>query len=45
MIELRQLRNQVAHGQHNPTSGEAVAYVESTEELTRAPSSSPRWAS
>lgn len=33
---LRDLRNRVAHGQHNPTAGEAVAYVESAEELRRA---------
>jgi hypothetical protein len=34
--ELRELRNRVAHGQHNPTAGEAVAYVESAGELGRA---------
>ena len=34
--QLRLLRNDVAHGQHNPSAGEAVAYVESAEELTRA---------
>jgi hypothetical protein len=34
VTDLRHLRNRVAHGQHNPTSGEAVAYVESTKELT-----------
>lgn len=36
VTNLRDLRNRVAHGQHNPTSGEAVAYVESAKELTRA---------
>jgi hypothetical protein len=34
--ELRDLRNHVAHGQHNPTPGEAVAYVETASELSRA---------
>jgi hypothetical protein len=34
--ELRALRNQVAHGQHNPTAGEAIAYADSAEELVRA---------
>jgi hypothetical protein len=34
--DLRELRNRVAHGRHNPSSGEAVAYVESTKELSRA---------
>lgn len=34
--ELRQLRNKVAHGQHNPSPGEAVAYVASARELSRA---------
>jgi hypothetical protein len=34
--ELRGLRNRVAHGQAKPTSGEAVAYVESAKELARA---------
>jgi hypothetical protein len=34
--ELRQLRNRVARGQHNPTSGEALAYVETAKELTNA---------
>lgn len=33
--QLRQLRDRVAHGQHNPTPGEAVAYVETGEELRR----------
>jgi hypothetical protein len=32
--ELRDLRNKVAHGQHNPTPGEAVAYAESAQVLT-----------
>lgn len=36
VTELRRLRNAVAHGQHNPTSGEALAYAESAEELRRA---------
>ena len=31
--ELRGLRNDVAHGQHNPTAGEAVTYQESAREL------------
>lgn len=31
---LRDLRNQVAHGESNPTPGEAVAYVESAQLLT-----------
>lgn len=31
--ELRDLRNNVAHGQHNPTAGEAVTYLESAREL------------
>ncbi|MFI5849118.1 hypothetical protein ACIA8B_24110 [Micromonospora chalcea] len=34
--DLRALRNQVAHGQHNPTAGEAIAYADSAEELVRA---------
>jgi hypothetical protein len=33
--ELRHLRNRVAHGQHNPSSGEALAYAESAEDLRR----------
>ncbi|MEU4288988.1 hypothetical protein AB0E63_12265 [Kribbella sp. NPDC026596] len=33
---LRQLRNKVAHGQHKPTPDEAVSYVLSARELTRA---------
>jgi hypothetical protein len=32
---LRDLRNRVAHGQANPTPGEAVAYAESAAELSR----------
>jgi hypothetical protein len=31
--ELRDLRNRVAHGAHNPTPGEAVAYAESAQVL------------
>ena len=34
--DLRELRNRVAHGQHNPSPGEAVAYVASAHELSRA---------
>lgn len=34
--DLRALRNQVAHGQHKPTAGEAIAYADSAEELARA---------
>ena len=34
--ELQQLRNEVAHGRHDPTSGEAAAYTETVTELTRA---------
>jgi hypothetical protein len=30
---LRDLRNRVAHGQHNPTPGEAIAYDESAQQL------------
>jgi hypothetical protein len=33
-FELLELRNNVAHGQHNPTAGEAVTYVESVRQLT-----------
>lgn len=33
--DLRDLRNNVAHGQHNPTAGEAVTYLESTRELSQ----------
>lgn len=34
--DMLDLRNRVAHGQHNPTSGEAVAYVLSAEVLAKA---------
>lgn len=34
--ELRDLRNRVAHGQHNPTPGEAVAYAQSVAGLMAA---------
>jgi hypothetical protein len=34
VLELRDLRNSVAHGKQNPTAGEAVAFVESTRELS-----------
>jgi hypothetical protein len=33
VLELLELRNNVAHGQHNPTAGEAVTYVESIRRL------------
>lgn len=33
--ELRGLRNNVAHGQHNPTAGEAITYLESARELSQ----------
>lgn len=33
VLELRDLRSNVAHGQHNPTAGEAVAYLESAQQL------------
>jgi hypothetical protein len=33
VLELFELRNNVAHGQHNPTPGEAVTYVESVRQL------------
>ncbi len=33
VLELRDLRNNVAYGQHDPTAGEAVTYLESTQEL------------
>jgi hypothetical protein len=32
-FELFDLRNRVAHGEHNPTAGEAVTYVESVRRL------------
>ena len=31
---LRELRNKVAHGKHEPTGGEALSYQESARELT-----------
>jgi hypothetical protein len=34
--EFRDLRNRVAHGQHNPTPGEAITYAESADWLVRA---------
>lgn len=34
-VSLRALRNRVAHGQENPTAGEAVAYIESVDWLAR----------
>ena len=34
VIELRNLRNKVAHGKHNPTPGEAAAYAESAQVLS-----------
>jgi len=36
-LELRDLRNRVAHGRHNPTPGEAVAYAESVQKLALIP--------
>jgi hypothetical protein len=30
---LRRLRNKVAHGDHNPTAGEAIIYVISAREV------------
>jgi len=33
VMELRDLRGSVAYGQHNPTAGEAVTYLESVQEL------------
>ncbi|WP_157109398.1 hypothetical protein [Cryobacterium arcticum] len=33
VIELRNLRNAVAHGRHSPTDGEALAYAETAHEL------------
>lgn len=32
--DLRQLRNRVAHGSHEPTVGEAITYVETAHELS-----------
>jgi hypothetical protein len=34
VLEFLELRNNVAHGQHNPTAGEAVTYVESIRQLS-----------
>lgn len=34
--EHRDLRNRVAHGQNKPSPGEAIAYVQSIDELTAA---------
>jgi hypothetical protein len=34
VYDLRDLRNSVAHGQSNPTPGEALAYAESAQELS-----------
>jgi hypothetical protein len=34
VLDLRDLRDRVAHGEHTPTAGEAAAYVASTRELT-----------
>ena len=34
VTELRDLRNKVAHGEHNPTPGEAAAYAESAQVLS-----------
>lgn len=33
VLELRELRNNVAYGQHNPTAGEALTYLQSAQEL------------
>jgi hypothetical protein len=33
ITELRDLRNAVAHGSHNPTAGEAVAYASAAQEM------------
>ena len=33
-IELRDLRNRVAHGRHNPSPGEAIAYASAAHELS-----------
>jgi hypothetical protein len=33
--QLRTLRNAVAHGQHNPTPGEALAFLNATVEVSR----------
>ena len=34
IIEMSELRNQVAYGKHEPTSGEAITYDQSAEKLT-----------
>jgi hypothetical protein len=34
--DLRELRDRVAHGQHTPTAGEALAYATSAQELSLA---------
>jgi hypothetical protein len=34
--DLKELRDRIAHGQHNPTSGEAVTYVKTAQVLTMA---------
>jgi hypothetical protein len=36
IVELQDLRNQVAHGRHEPNVGEAAAYAETAREITRA---------
>lgn len=33
VLELRNLRNNVAYGQHNPTAGEALTYLKSAQDL------------
>jgi hypothetical protein len=33
--ELNNLRDKVAHGQHTPTPGEAIAYIESCQQMAR----------
>lgn len=33
VLELRELRNSVAYGQHNPTAGEALTYLQSAQDL------------
>jgi hypothetical protein len=34
ILELRQLRDLVAHGKHNPTEGEALAYADTADDLS-----------
>jgi hypothetical protein len=34
VLQLQRLRNAVAHGEHDPTPGEASAYVEQAQQLT-----------